>query len=89
MALATASAKASQLSDDIGQQRILEFGDEILKRELALLQPLQMQIVRRHLGREPINGFVEIAMLGLEGRDSLLDGFNIEVHLTRYYTKKR
>jgi hypothetical protein len=48
-----------------------------------------MQIVRRHLRREPVNGFVEIAMLGLEGRDSLLDGFNIEVHVTLYYIKKQ
>jgi hypothetical protein len=48
-----------------------------------------VQIVRRHLRREPVNGFVEIAMLGLEGRDSLLDGFNIEVHVTHHCIKKR
>jgi len=46
---------------------------------------LQMQVVRRHLWREAIDRLVEIAMLGLERRDSLLDGFDIEVHVSRDY----
>ena len=46
-----------------------------------------MKIVRRHLRCEPVNGFIEIAMFGFEGRDSLLDGFDIEVHVARQYTK--
>ena len=48
-----------------------------------------MQIVRWHLRRESINGFIEVAMLGLERRDSLLDGFDIEVHVVADYIKKR
>ena len=72
-----------------GSSEFSSLSDEIFERELALLQPLQMQIVRRHLRREPVNGFIEIAVLGLEGRDPLLDGFNIEVHVTRDYIKKR
>lgn len=89
-AFPTASAKASQRSsDDIGQQRVLELGDEVFERELAFLQPLQVQIVRGHLWRKSVDGFVEIAMLGLESRDSLLDGFNVEVHGNFNHIKKR
>src|SRR5579862_7118198 len=63
-----ASAPAS--GDDVGQQRILELGDEVFERQLPLLEALELDIVGRDLLREARNRLIEIAVLGLERRNS-------------------
>ena len=78
---------ASELTPQAQRAAYDEQGYLVFQEKLALLQALQVQIVRRHLRGEAIDRLVEIAMLGLERRDSLLDGFDIEVHVTRYYIK--
>ncbi len=74
----TSALRAS--GDDVGQQFRLELDDEILERELALLQALQVQMIGRHLFREPRNRLVEVAMLALERLDLRFQGFDVEIH---------
>ena len=69
------------LGDDVRQQRIFKFGYQILKLQLPSLQPLQMKIVDRGFRHDAIDLPIEIAMLVFQRRDSLLDRFDVEIHV--------
>src|SRR5215469_10423319 len=51
--------------DDVGQQFALDLGDLVLEQELALFQPLQLELVDRRVLGEARDHLVEVAMLGL------------------------
>ena len=61
------SARSSSRSgDDVGEQVALDLQDGVLELQLALLQPLDLQLVERLLLGQPRDHVVEIAVLGLE-----------------------
>ena len=54
------------LSDDVGQQAVLDLGDLVLQHQLFLLQPLNGQRIGAALGLKRIDRLVEIAVLAFE-----------------------
>ena len=54
------------LGDDIGQQPAFDLRDLILQHEFALLQPLHLQLVEGLRLDQPCDDVVEVAVLGLE-----------------------
>ena len=63
-----AKFNALKLRDDIGQQLVLDGGDLVLERQLALFQSLYLQLVgkRRNLLRHDLG--IEIAVFGSQSR---------------------
>src|SRR3989304_1205081 len=53
-------------SDDVGQQLAFELRDLILQQQLALLQPLQPELVERRPFRQSSDHVVEVAMLAAQ-----------------------
>src|SRR5579864_6036964 len=73
-------AETAVSGDDVRQQLTFEPGDQVLERELAFLEPLQMDGVERPLLAQPRDRFVEVAVLALERLKACLQGFDIEIH---------
>jgi len=69
------------LGDDVRQQRILKLGYQILKLQLPSLEPLQLKIVDGCFRHDAIDLPIEIAMLVFQRGDSLLDRFDVEIHV--------
>lgn len=52
--------------NDVGGQLVLKPHDPVLQDELALLQPLDLELVSRHHPLEGLDGSVKVAMLLLQ-----------------------
>lgn len=63
---------------EIGDQLALQSGDAVLEHQLALLQPLELELVDgRQLGK-PRNGSIEVAVLDLHFGKATSDGGRVE-----------
>jgi hypothetical protein len=60
------TVKKQWLSDDVGQQKILDPGDLVTQMEFAFLQPLQLNLVERRLLADARDNVVEVAVLALQ-----------------------
>jgi hypothetical protein len=69
--------------NDIGDEPVLELGDEILEDKLPLLETLDLKLVERRLLGDPRNQFVKVAVLASELLQASFDRFEIEIHLQR------
>lgn len=58
---------------DVGYQLHLQQRDRVLDLQLALLEPAKLDLVDTRLPGQPIDDFVEIAMLNLQFDDPPLD----------------
>src|SRR4029450_4501866 len=63
--------------DDIGNQLAFQLEDLVLETELALLQPLQLELVERRLLDQAVDHLVEVAVLALQGLKLGLDGLGV------------
>ena len=60
------------LSKNVGDDLVGERGDLVLEHQLALLQSRNLDLVDRTGSEEPVNLFIESAMLGFEQDQYLL-----------------
>src|SRR6266567_3696875 len=72
--------RAVRSGDDVGQELALDFRDLVLEQQLALLEPLELQLIERPMFGNARNHVVEVAVLDLQGRKLGLQGFDVEIH---------
>ena len=58
--------KPARSGDDVGHQESSDPRDLVLEQELALLQPLDLELVEDHVLRNARDHIVEIAMFALQ-----------------------
>ena len=76
---------ARKLSDDIGQQRILDDRDLVLEPQFALLEPRDLELISRTRFGQRRNGRVEIAVFGAQQFELLGKLCVIHVPATRLF----
>src|SRR5262245_7800224 len=64
--------------DDIGNQLAFQLVDLVLEAELALLQPLQLELVERRLLEQTVDHLVEVAVLAFQGFKLGLDRLGVQ-----------
>src|SRR5512147_1995507 len=62
----SATFRDHALSDDVGQELILDAGDLVFQEQLLFLQPLELKLVGTARFLQRVDGAVEIAVLLLE-----------------------
>ena len=60
------------LGYDVRQKLALELGDLVLQHQLALLQPLDLQLVERRVARDLADYVVKVAMFQPKGHKPFL-----------------
>lgn len=65
------------LGNDVRKQGALDLRDLVLQLQLALLQPLDLELVERHLFRDPGDHVVEVTVLGPQLVQPALEGLLI------------
>src|SRR5207245_2680438 len=70
----------SALRDDVWQQLALDLRDLVFEQQLALLEPLQSQLIERPGLGNARNHVVKVAVLDLQSRKFGLQGFDVEIH---------
>src|SRR5262245_19006249 len=63
--------------DDIGNQLAFQPEDLVLEAELALLEPLQLELVERRLLDQAVDHLVEVAVLASQGLKLGLEGLGV------------
>ena len=66
--------------DDVGQELALDFRDLVLEQQLALLEPLELQLIERPALGNTRDHVVEVTMLDLQSGKLGLQGFDVEIH---------
>src|SRR5471030_292758 len=64
--------------DDVGNELAFQPKNLVLQAELALLQPLQLQLVERRLLDQPVDHVVEVAVLDAQAFELGLDRAGLE-----------
>src|SRR2546421_4980652 len=70
-------------SNDVRQQFAFDLGDLVLQHQLALFEPLQLQLVERTALDDTRDHVIEIAVLGSQCGEFRLQGFDVEIHRKR------
>src|ERR1700730_1182607 len=66
--------------DDIRQQFALNLLDLVLQRQLAFLEPPQLELVERAALDHARDHVIEVAGLGFQRGELRLEGFDVEIH---------
>src|ERR1700730_8759203 len=66
--------------DDIRQQFALNLLDLVLQRQLAFLQPPQLELIERAALHHARDHVIEVAVLGFQRGEFRLEGFDVEIH---------
>src|SRR5690349_162912 len=74
----TCPSSAWPSSDDVRQQFAFDLGDLVLQHQLALFQPLQLQLIEGAAFGDTRDDVIEIAMLGSQSGEFRLQGFDVE-----------
>src|SRR5262249_42732249 len=69
---------ASSSGDDIGNELAFQLVDLVLQPELALLEALKLELVKRWLLQQPFNDLVEVAMFALQRFQLVLDRLGVQ-----------
>src|SRR5437762_1692373 len=76
----TCPSSAGASSDDVREQFAFDLRDLVFQHQLALFQPLQLQLVEWGALGETRDHVVEIAVLGSQSGELRLQGFDVEIH---------
>src|ERR1043166_1520477 len=76
----TCPSSAGASSDDVRQQFAFDLRDLVFQHQLALFEPLQLQLVEGGALGEARDHVVEIAVLGSQSGALRLQGFDVEIH---------
>src|SRR5690349_20725740 len=76
----TCPSSASASSDDVRQQFAFDQRDLVFQHQLALFEPLQLQLVEGGALGKARDHVVEIAVLGSQSGELRLQGFDVEIH---------
>src|SRR5947199_158569 len=81
MPASTCPSSAGASSDDVRQQFAFDLRDLVFQHQLALFQPLQLQLVERGALGDTRDHVVEIAVLGSQSGELRLQGFDVNLML--------
>src|SRR5207302_8663908 len=80
MPASTCPSSAGASSNDVREQFAFDLRDLVFQHQLALFQPLQLQLVEGGALGETRDHVVEIAVLGSQSGELRLQGFDVEIH---------
>ena len=67
------------LSDDVGQQLALDLGYLVLEKQLALFQPLQLELIGWRPRGKKRDGVIEFAVFGFQSDELRSQSFYVKI----------